>query len=84
MFFCFSYTRADLQAAVVEKFTVFRPVSDRLMEIDDPVVICLIHKWRGDQEICGCPVVSDRDVIDLSNTKECLYIWIMRLGSQRI
>ena len=54
------------------------------MEINDPVVICLVHKRGGDHEICRCLIICDRDVVDLGDTKKRLHVRIVGLGSQGI
>ena len=54
------------------------------MEIDDPVVICLVHKRGGDHEIRRCLIVCDRDVVDLGDPKKRLHVRIVGLGGQGV
>lgn len=55
-----------------------------LMEVDDVMLILLIHQRRGNHKIGSRFIVGDRDIVNLGDSKKRLDIRIVRLGGQGI
>lgn len=54
------------------------------MEVDDVMLILLIHQRRGNHKIGSRFIVGDRDIVNLGDSKKRFDIWIVRLGGQGI
>ena len=48
------------------------------------MIVFLVDEIRCDDKVSRRLVVGDRNVIDLCDTKQCLYIRVMRLCRKRI
>lgn len=54
-------------------------VLDRLVEVLNRTAVAFRHIFGLQHEICCCKVICNRDVINNGNSKQCLYIRIVRL-----
>ena len=59
-------------------------VLDRLVEVLNRTAVAFRHIFGLQHEICCCKVICNRDVINDGNSKQCLYIRIVRLCLSRI
>ena len=60
------------------------PLFNILVEVDDVMLILLIHQRRGNHKIGSRFIVGDRDIVNLGDSKKRLDIRIVRLGGQGI
>ena len=58
------------------------PLFNILVEVDDVMLILLIHQRRGNHKIGSRFIVGDRDIVNLGDSKKRFDIWIVRLGGQ--
>ena len=61
-----------------------RPLGDVLVEVDDIVLVLLIHKFGSDHKVRRGLVVGDGDVVDLGDAQQRLYIRVVGLGGEGI